>query len=405
MTERHVAFDVPQAELERRWSVLQRYMQNRGIDALVITAEKNFEYVTGLRTPAWMIKARPMAVVVPSGGTPIPVAPAGVAADIAATGIFAGLRVYRGFESTAVDALLQVIEEEGLSRSRIGVELGREQRLGLPVAEYRRLVDAIPAAEFTDGGEVLWSARMVKSDFELERLRKAGSITGEVYDALLAEIDDTWTERMVYAEFAAESIRRGADSAGYVTIIGGRGHYDLQSSRARDRRIERGELFWMDGGCVYRSYFSDYTRCAAIGKATSKQSDVYSRLLATLVEMASAVRPGEPASAILMAAVKAAQQSGLDLVIPTRVGHGIGLDVTEPPSLAADDSTTLAAGMALAVEVGVMSDQGWFHLEENMSVTNQGAEFISARTPVELPVLAGAAARAPGSGEPDGDRG
>jgi Xaa-Pro aminopeptidase len=143
----------------------------------------------------------------------------------------------------------------------------------------------------------------------------------------------------------------------------------------------------MDGGCIHRSYFSDYTRCAAVAKASLTQRETYQRVLEVLDRMLEVVRTGTAASAVFATARDAAARIGLDPAIPTRVGHGIGLDLTEPPSLAADASTVMEEGMALAVEVGVLTDEGWFHLEENVVVRGTGCEFLSQRTPRELPVV------------------
>lgn len=382
-------FELPEIEVRRRWSAIQQGMSRAGLDAVLLTSERNVEYVTGLRTPAWLIKARPIAVLVPVQGEPVPVLPAGVAGDVQATGLFKRLRVYRGLEPEAVTEIIAVVRDEGLAQARIGVEAGREQRLGLPLSEYQRMSDSLPGAHIADAAEVIWSARMVKSDLEIKRLARAGTITGEVYDTLLQAIDEKWTERRVFAEFATGCIDRGADGAGYVTMTAGPHHYALQSSRARDRLLQRGELFWIDGGCVYGSYFSDYTRCAAVGEASAAQVDLYRRIFEIFNETLSSVQAGKPAAAVHEAATRAAAKQGVDLVIPTRVGHGIGLDVTEPPSLATRETADLEDGMTLAVEVGMMSDQGWFHLEDNVVVRNGGCEYLSHRPAAELPVLTG----------------
>jgi Xaa-Pro dipeptidase len=382
-------FALPEDEARRRWSAIQKGMSRAGLEAILLTSEHNVEYVTGLRTPAWLIKARPMCVVVPVQGEPVPVLPASTAADLQASGLFKRLRVYRGLESEAVTELIAHLRDDGLAQASIGIESGQEQRLGLPLAEFQRLGEAFPRARLADAAEVIWSARMVKSELEIGRLAHAGRITGEVYDALLAVVDEKWTERRVFAEFATGCIDRGADGVGYVTMTAGPHHYAISSSRARERFFEPGELFWMDGGCVYGSYFSDYTRCGAVGNASPAQNETYRRLYEVFRETLSVVRAGLRAAAVLEAATRAAAKAGVDLVIPTRVGHGVGLDVTEPPSLASRETADLQAGMTLAVEVGVMTDQGWFHLEDNVVVREGGCEFLSFRPASELPVLTG----------------
>jgi Xaa-Pro aminopeptidase len=76
----------------------------------------------------------------------------------------------------------------------------------------------------------------------------------------------------------------------------------------------------------------------------------------------------------------------VDVRFAARLGHGLGLDLTEPPSLSVDEETVLEPGMALTIEPGVLTPEGWCHLEENVVVRDAGCEFLSARMPRELPV-------------------
>jgi Xaa-Pro dipeptidase len=364
-------------------------MTSAGLDALLITSQANFTYVTGYRTPSWLIKSRPLMALVPSTGAPIAILSATHAGDLEASGPPLRLHTYSGFEEEATDGLIGLLQTERLTSARIGIESGREQRLGMPLIEFGRLTQELERAELRDAASALWKVRMIKSDNEISRLRTAGQIAGEMYESLLRELQPGWTEKDVYRYIAVATLERGGDAPGYVTITAGPGGYHRSNAWPRERRIERGELFWVDVAATFDGYYSDYTRCAAIGSASAAQRDAYQLVLEMLDGAVAAVRPGAEPRAIMAAASKAGERKGMNLRVASRVGHGVGLDLTEPPSLSAEDRTPLVPGMVLAVEPGMLAEHGWYHLEENVLVTGQGCELLSAPQPRELPVATG----------------
>ena len=134
----------PTSEYEARWSRAQSLLLDAGLDALVLTSQRNFEYFTGYRTPAWYIKSRPLIIVVPASGLPFVVASEAHAVEVDAENIIHSLVAYSGFEDAATSALIRGLTERGLARGRLGFELGHEQRLGVPPHEFERLSRALP---------------------------------------------------------------------------------------------------------------------------------------------------------------------------------------------------------------------------------------------------------------------
>lgn len=379
----------PIAEYRDRWRRLQAGMAQLGLDALLVTAQTNFQYLTGYRTPAWAIKSRPFIAILPAAGDPIAVVSTTHALELDAEGVIRDLRTYEGFEVEAADAVVATIRSDRLDRAIWGVEAGLEQRLGLPLERWESITRALPEARFKDGSPVLWRARTIKSNAEIERLRAAGRIAGEAYASLLPEIASGWTERRVYEEVTTRIVRLGGDAPSYVTMTAGQGGYNRHNGWPRGRAFQPGELFWMDLGLTVQGYYSDYTRCAAVGRATPDQRRTYQLVLGMLDDALVTIKAGAAAGAPVRAAEDAAQRAGSRLRMASRIGHGIGLDMTEPPSLSVDEDAPLAAGMVVAVEPGILTDDGWYHLEENVVVREHGCEVLSARMPRELPISGG----------------
>jgi Xaa-Pro aminopeptidase len=375
----------PRAEFEARWERLQRGMVEEGLDGLLITSQTNFEYVTGYRTPAWMIRSRPMLVLLPVEEEPTAIVSLTHAVELEAEGLIDDLYAYDGFEAEATVALLSALRDRGLAGSRLGIEAGLEQRLGIPLGQFRKLKSAFPGEQLPDGSGAIWRARMIKSEAEIARLRVAGRIAGEAYARLLSRLAPGWTERHVYQEISQAVLELGGESPGYVTMTAGKDGYHRHNGWPGDRCFEAGELFWMDLGATFQGYFSDYTRCASMGPPTQAQRDAYQLSLEMLDAALSVVRSGAETGEPVAAAAAAARRAGAELRVASRIGHGVGLDITEPPSLARG-AGRLEEGMVLAVEPGVLTDHGWYHLEENVVVRGEGCEFLSARMPRELPV-------------------
>ena len=146
---------------------------------------------------------------------------------------------------------------------------------------------------------------------------------------------------------------------------------------------------WMDGGCVYRGYWSDFARMVAVGGATDLQRRRYRTVRAIMHRCIQVVRPGVTMAELTQLAMKQCVEAGVALNAHSRIGHGIGLDITEPPSINLTDATVIQPGMALTMEPTSSTDYGFFQLEENFVVTSEGTELLTEPAPEELPVVAG----------------
>lgn len=379
----------PPSEYQSRWSHLQAELTKERLDAGIFTSQRNFEYLAGYRTPGWLIKSRPLIIVVPAKGDPFAVGSTAHAAEMDMLGVVPLVLSYNGFEPEATDALLQGLNQLHLQHSTLGVEAGHEQRLGIPLDEFNRMRAALPKAQIRDGGAAIWRTRMRKSAAEIKYLREAGRITGAAYAQVLPLIRPGWTPSRVYSEIGRVLMELGAEGPAYITMTGGPDRYDLHNSWPSGRPLDTGELLWIDVGTTVAAYFSDYSRCAFLGTPSTIHRTTYAIVLELLDRSLQSVHAGAAASEVMAAADSAATKAGLKITVSTRIGHGIGLDMTEPPSLTSNSNFILEPGMALAVEPGVLTPHGFYHLEENIVVRERGYDFLSEPMPRELPVAGG----------------
>lgn len=156
-----------------------------------------------------------------------------------------------------------------------------------------------------------------------------------------------------------------------------------------DRTLTSGELITQDAGGVYRGYWSDYTRMFALEKASSTHGQIYRVIYDCLQTAIEVTKPGTPIADLVRASNAVLQECGYadyaDSV--TGIGHAMGLDIIEPPFIDADSDVLLEEGMVLTIEPGLFAEGAFFMLEEDVLVTEHGAEVLSAPAPATLPIL------------------
>jgi Xaa-Pro dipeptidase len=387
MPERFPEFD--SKEFEDRWRRARTLMEESRLDALFITSENNYRYLSGHVTPFWVSKSRPMFFLLPLSKDPVLFVTGGQVTAAAATSWVRDVRSWEGFVREGVDLVVETLQELGLANGRVGAELGHEQRLGLPFVDFMRLQSLVPQAQFVDAAELFWRLRVVKSPAEIEYLRRSAAIGSKAFHETFRTVRAGVKEPQLFATFASSTILQGAERHGYVPVQSGEGNYGRIATGPSDRVLRQGDLLWMDGGCVYRGYWSDFARMVAVGSATELQRQRYRVVRAVMHKCVQAVRPGATMAELNRLAMKQFEDAGIALNAHSRIGHGIGLDITEPPSINLTDPTIVQPGMALTLEPTSSTDYGFFQLEENFVVTPTGVEVLTEPAPEELPVVAG----------------
>jgi Xaa-Pro aminopeptidase len=375
------------AEYADRCARARAGMAAAGLDALWLTAEANYTYLSGHRTGMFAIKSRPLSLLLPRDGEPALVVARTHLAQAAATSWVPDQRGYDGFEDEALALLADVVRARGLASGRIGAELGHEQRLGLSPLGLDRLRARLPSATWHDAAPLLWELRLVKSPAEIACLRRAGAATAEAYGSVLGRARAGVAEIELYRAFATGAIGAGADRPGFFFVHSGAGGYQPSDGAPTDRRLAAGDLLWMDAGALWRGYWADYVRMASVGEPTPDRRRRYETVFRASRAVLAAVRPGVPVAELARLCAEHLTGAGEAPGTASRVGHGIGLDLTEPPSLNEAEPAVLRPGMALAIEPTIVAADGRFVVEENVVVTDTGYDFLSRPADPELPVV------------------
>lgn len=374
----------PQAEFAARVTHAQAMMAEHGLAALLLTTEPEVRYVTGFLTRFWESPTRPWFVVLPASGKPIAVIPAIGAPVIARTWVD-DIRTWRApdLEDDGIGLLTETLQEIAGS-GPVGVPMGHETHLRMPLADFARLGRSVSLV--SDQG-ITRALRLVKSEAEIDKIRTACAIAGRAFDRV-DEIAQPGTPlSQVFRRFQMLCLEEGADWVPYLAGGAGPLGYGDVISPATDAPLVAGDVLMLDTGLVHDGYFCDYDRNVGIGPVDARCRDGHRRLIEAVDAAMDVARPGATA-ADLFHAMDAVLTGGAGGSEAGRYGHGLGLQLTEWPSLIPDDHTGLQAGMVLTLEPGleIAAGQMLVH-EENIVIREGGPERLSPFAGPELRVI------------------
>ena len=375
-------------EFETRVQRAQQIMQRKELDAVFVTTPPNVRYFTGFDSQFWESPTRPWFIVVPLSGKPIAVIPEIGAPEMALTWLN-DIRTWPAPvpEDDGVSLLKETLDALPRRFGRIGAELGREMSLRMPVIDFLRLRDSL-GSEIVDGSPAIWQMRMVKTDAEIEHIHYICSIASDAYEALPTQIAAGESEREAVRKLRIDIARRGADATPFMPAISGPGGVAQIVCGPHDRIMEKGDILFIDTGSTFDGYFCDFDRNYAVGDLTPEAARAHEALwLATEAGIEAAV-PGATTDDIWRAMNRIIEDAGALGNNVGRLGHGLGLQLTEPPSHRPGDGTVIVENMVLTIEPGMEYALGKMIVhEENIAITRDGPRLLTKRAPREMPVI------------------
>jgi len=246
---------------------------------------------------------------------------------------------------------------------------------------------AAPEGSFVAASEALPLLRAVKDPDEVERLR----VVAHAADAAFADVISLPFAGRAEAEVAAELdrlLREHGHERVDFTIVGSGPNAASGHHEPGERRIEQGDAVVMDFGGMREDYCSDITRTVFVGEPTEEERAVYAIVRAAQQAAFEAVRPGVAAQDVDRAARAVITDAGYGERFVHRTGHGIGLEVHEPPYIVEGNATPLETGMTFSDEPGIyLEGRFGVRIEDQVVVTPQGAERLNEATR-ELTIVA-----------------
>lgn len=348
--------------LERRKKI-SNILSEQGVDALFVSCISNVHYLSGYTgDEAWLLqKADGEAVLITDfryieqaerecGDLPI--------------------RLHRRNGSTLED----IIDE--YCRVWKVAKLGFESSF-ISFAEYHRLDKALDSVELVPTDGLTESLRRVKDVSEIVLLRQACRATDAVFAAVCEVIHPGMSEREAELELYRLIAEQGCTLSFPSIVASGINGSLPHAVPSAEKILQEGELVTMDFGCRYRGYCADITRTVCLGKADSRQKEIYDIVLAAQLRGLSAVEAGVAAKDADFAARSYIADQGYGDNFGHGLGHGVGLDIHEAPSLSPASADILVQGNFVTIEPGIYIPRfGGVRIEDTVMVTEQGCEIM-----------------------------
>lgn len=387
---------VPSGEYAARTRRAQALMADHGLSALLLTTEPDLRYFSGFLTRFWESPTRPWFLIVPVAGDPIAVIPSIGAALMRKTWI-TDIRTWTSPDLTddGIGLLYETLTEvlyktEGYSYKSyktIGLPSGPETHLRMPLSDYFRLSEMLGPHQLTQDHGILRTLRMVKSEAEIALISNACAIADRAF-ARAPEIARTGIPlAKVFQQFQRLCLDEGADWVPYLAGASDPGGYSDVISPATDKPLDTGDILMLDTGLVHQGYFCDFDRNFSVGPPSEAVKSAHARLIEATQAGFAAAKPGATA-AQLFEIMNEIVAPGADVSQAGRLGHGLGMQLTEWPSFIPTDHTVLTPGMVLTLEPGIEITPGKLLVhEENIVIREHGAEWLSTPSGPDIAVL------------------
>ncbi len=374
-SDRGASAELAPDEHAARRDSLQQGLAARKLDALLVAFSPNLRYLSGFTgSNGSLLITRDRAILFTDPRYAMQ-APAEVSCEV---------RIAKGPVTAAVIAAIA-----SLKTRRVGYEPARMtcdvlQKLESKLPQRSSL---IPVTEPETGW--IEELRSVKSPGEIARIRRSVETCSRAFEHATARVRPGMRESDLAAALEYRMRRLGAERPSFETIVAGGPRSAWPHAQPTSSRLKTGQLAIVDMGAMQDGYASDMTRMLYLGQPDARVKRTYRAVLEAQLAAIDAVRPGAKTVTVDAAARGVLKKHGLDAAFIHSTGHGLGLEIHEPPRIGKRDSSKLREGMAITIEPGVyLEGFGGIRIEDTVIVTATGCEVLTP-TAKELRIVGG----------------
>ena len=386
--------DIPQigfepSEFALRTERAQHLMRKLNVDGLLLTTEPEVRYFSGFHTAFWLSPTRPWFLVVPREGKPIAVIPEIGGARMSETWLddIVMWSAPRPNDEGITELTATIKRLKNIS-GVIGVPMGTETHIRMPFSDFKKLQENIRGIELVDASPLIQELRKIKSEAEISKIRYICQRVSEGFLELpkIANLGDE--EKEIFRKFRIDLLARGADEVPY--LVGGSGPNGPKEviGMPSKRILTKGDMLMMDTGAVFDGYFSDFDRNFCFGSVDETVAAAYDVVYRATDAGLEAARPGITAEGLWRVMADVLSESTTSKNAVGRLGHGLGMQLTEWPSNMKGDKTVMQPGMVMTLEPCIEFADGRIMVhEENIVIRDGEPELLSIRAPSEIPLI------------------
>ncbi|MCP4073306.1 MAG: aminopeptidase P family protein [Hyphomicrobiales bacterium] len=347
-------------------------LDKHNLDAVAFVPGSNFRRLFGRD---FHLMERPLVIIIPARGEPVAIVPNLEMASFSLIGFKGEVFDWRdedGYESAFQSAAAAMPQLRGVVK--IGLEAQR-----MRVFEQMALAKAFPSAEFTDAHAIISSTRLIKTEDEIAKLKRAIEISEAALEATLQEVKEGQSEKQIEAILLKQLFAHGADGLSFDPIVAaGDNSAQPHASARHDYRIKKGDALLIDFGASWQGYNADITRTFFIGEVSDFDRAFYDSVLAANERGKQVARSGVTAHQVDDAVQIVLENSQFSEFRRHKTGHGLGLDVHEAPQIMRSNTQILEPGMVFTIEPGLYrTGECGVRIEDDVVVTENGIECLT----------------------------
>ncbi|MBM7587360.1 Xaa-Pro dipeptidase [Bacillus pakistanensis] len=361
-------------QYQKRLNKFIQYLENQQVDVAIVNSPKNVFYYTGFHSEPY---ERFMALVIDLRNQK--------------NYLFVPALDQEAAEETSyVKEIVPVSDELNpykVLKDTIGEDL---QSIGLETKntslfQQEQLHSLFSNFSYQNIGEFISSQRMRKSSEECRKVQHAVQVIEKVLKEGITRIKDGMTELDLVAEFEYLMRKFGADGPSFSTTVLSGEKSSLPHGSPNRKKLNHGDFLLVDMGVIVDGYCSDITRTFVMGEETAEQRRIYDIVREATKEGILAAKAGVSAGSVDIAARNVIQMNGYGQYFNNRVGHGLGMEVHEEPSIHEKNKLTLEPGFLFTIEPGIyIPGYGGVRMEENVYIEEDGKAKVLTTFPTEL---------------------
>lgn len=361
----------------QRLKQLRDRLRDDGLDGCALLPGSNFAYYTGqfkfvdLLTTVLLIPATGSSL----GDRPVLLLPGFEEYTTSSEMPYsADTMAYERNAAGYVAGFARMAAEMGLAGRRIGVE-----STGMRFQEAEAFHVAAPGVCLEPIDGILSGIRAIKSSDEIELLRQAARLTEKALDRVVADLRPGMSELELRNRFHSALLDVGADGPGFDSLVVSGPRGALQHAAPSARVVAPGDPILFDVGARYRGYTADITRTVVLSPASDEFVKIYNIVRKANAAARQAARPGVAARDVDRAARDVIEEAGYVETFAHGTGHGLGMDVHEPPRIAPGDDTILKPGMVFTIEPGIyLTERFGARIEDDIAITCDGHDRLTS---------------------------
>ncbi|WP_077327487.1 M24 family metallopeptidase [Virgibacillus siamensis] len=361
-----------------RIDTLLHEMKTNDLESMMVTSAANFYYLSGYYTDP---HERVIAVYISKLHDPVIMVPSMEEEDARNAGWKYDIIGYQDHENPW-DLLLSYLKRNDSIPASVGLELNH-----LSVERFEHIKSIFPKAVFTDTQGILANLRVLKSKKEYTLLKEAASLADFGVETGIKAIQEGVAEQSIIAKIEYELKKQGVQGMSFSTMALSGSKTASPHGNPSMKKIEKGDLVLFDLGVIFEGYCSDTTRTVAYKSITPEQEKIYNTVLEAENKAIEASVIGTPVGKIDLTARNHIEQAGYGKYFTHRIGHGLGIETHEYPSMHSKNELPLKPGMCYTIEPGIyVPDTGGVRIEDMIFMTENGAESLT-KFPKELQII------------------